>query len=73
MNGYEYLVRRNRLIMELEDALAKLKDLPAEERSRHTARLQMEFDRKLATTYEQVASEYPGERCVKARPIQDPR
>jgi hypothetical protein len=73
MNGYQYLIARNRLMMKLEDELAKLKPLPQAERERETARLQAEFDGELAGLYEQVSDEYPGERKKKARPLDNPR
>ena len=73
MNGYQYLVQRNRLMCVLEDDLRKIENLPEEERLAATGRLQMQFDIKLRALYEQVAGEYPGERKVKARPISDPR
>jgi hypothetical protein len=73
MNGYEYLVARNRLMQRLEDALTKLAHLPAAEREAGTRRLQAKFDDELAALYAQVADEYPGERKKKARPIADPR
>lgn len=73
MNGYQYLVERNRLMQRLEDELAKLKDLPHERCETETKRLEAEFDLKLRELYAQVASEYPGERRKKARPLSDPR
>jgi hypothetical protein len=73
MNGYEYLVQRNRLMCVLEDDLKKIESLPREERLAATARLQAQFDLKLRALYGQVAEEYPGERKVKARPLTDPR
>jgi hypothetical protein len=73
MNGYEYLIARNRLMIQLEAELAKLGTLPEAERQRETRRLEGEFDRKLAELYAQVAGEYPGERRKKARPLTDPR
>ncbi len=72
MNGYEYLVQRNRLMMKLEDDLAGLKDLPDAERERETKRLQTRFDIALSELYSQVIEEYPGERRKKARPMTDP-
>ena len=47
MNGYEYLVQRNRLMCVLEDDLRKIENLPHEERLAATARLQAQFDLKL--------------------------
>jgi hypothetical protein len=73
MNGYEYLLERNRLMYRLEDDLARLRDLPAAERLEKTARLQGAFDVRLAELYAKVAKEYPGERRKKARPLADPR
>jgi hypothetical protein len=73
MNGYEYLVARNRLMQTLEAALAKLQPLPPAEREAETRRLQAKFDIELAEMYARVADEYPGERKKKARPIADPR
>jgi hypothetical protein len=73
MNGYEYLVERNRLMQRLEAALAKLQPLAPAEREAETRRLQAKFDIELAEMYARVANEYPGERKKKARPIADPR
>ena len=73
MNGYEYLLERNRLMYRLEDDLARLRDLPAAERLEKTARLQGAFDVRLAELYAKVANEFPGERRKKARPLADPR
>jgi hypothetical protein len=73
MNGYEYLVQRNRLMFRLQDDLASLRDLPPAERQEKTARLQGAFDVRLAELYAKVAGEYPGERRKKARPLADPR
>jgi hypothetical protein len=73
MNGYEYLLERNRLMYRLEDDLAHLRDLPTAARQENTARLQGAFDIRLAELYAQVANEYPGERRQKARPLADPR
>jgi len=73
MNGYEYLVERNRLMHKLEDDLARLRDLPASERQEKTARLQGAFDVRLAELYAKVGKEFPGERRKKARPLADPR
>jgi hypothetical protein len=73
MNGYEYLLERNRLMFKLEDDLARLRDLPETERQAKTARLQGAFDVRLAELYAKVANEYPGERRKKARPLADPR
>lgn len=73
MNGYEYLVQRNRLMMKFEEDLARLKDLPDSERDQETKRLQARFDIALAELYAKVIDEYPGERRKKARPLTDPR
>jgi hypothetical protein len=73
MNGYQYLVRRNRLIFELEDAVRKLADLPEVERVAATRQLEAQFDIRLRQLYAEVATEFPGERKIKARPIDDPR
>jgi hypothetical protein len=47
--------------------------LPAAEREIETKRLQAKFDMRLRELYSDVATEYPGERKVKARPLTDPR
>ena len=73
MNGYEYLVERNRLMQLLEAELAKLVPMPPAERDAETRRLQAKFDIELAEMYARVGAEYPGERKKKARPISDPR
>lgn len=73
MNGYQYLIQRNRLMCVLEDDLRKIASLPEDERLAATSRLQAQFDIKLRALYTQVADEYPGERKVKARPLTDPR
>jgi hypothetical protein len=73
MNGYEYLVARNRLMQQLEEELGKLAPLPPAEREAETRRIQAKFDVQLAEMYAKVADEYPGERKKKARPIADPR
>jgi hypothetical protein len=73
MNGYQYLVQRNRLMCQLDDELKKLESLPAAEREAETKRLQAKFDMRLRELYSDVATEYPGERKVKARPLTDPR
>ena len=73
MDGYRYLIERNRLMCQLEDELAKLNNLDLSDRQAETARLQGQFDIRLKQLYAQVAAEYPGERKVKARPIEDPR
>jgi hypothetical protein len=73
MNGYQYLVQRNRLMCQLEDALKKIEHLPEGERSAATKRLEAQFDIQLRELYAEVAAEYPGERKIKARPLVDPR
>ncbi|MGH7907963.1 MAG: hypothetical protein ACREP6_15170 [Candidatus Binataceae bacterium] len=73
MNGYQYLLQRNRLMCRLEDDLKKLRDLPNDRREAETKRLQGEFDLKLRGLYAEVAGEYPGERRKKARPLGDSR
>ncbi len=73
MNGYQYLVQRNRLMWQLEDELKKIEHLPQDERLAATQRLEAQFDIKLRELYAQVASEYPGERKIRARPLNDPR
>ena len=73
MNGYEYLLERNRLMFKLEDDLGRLRDLPGAERQEKIARLQGSFDVRLAELYAKVGNEYPGERRKKARPLADPR
>jgi hypothetical protein len=73
MNGYRYLIERNRLMCHLEDELGKLSNLAVAGRQAETLRLQAQFDIRLKQLYAQVASEYPGERKIKARPIEDPR
>ncbi len=73
MNGYQYLIERNRLMIQLGDELARLGALPEAERLAKTRVLQARFDDALALLYAQVADEYPGERKKKARPIEDPR
>ena len=73
MNGYQYLIARNRLMIELDDKLSALAAMPAAERQAETRRLQAQFDIRLAELYAKVGSEYPGERRKKARPMEDPR
>lgn len=72
MNGYQYLLARNRLMYQLEEELKKLDNLPEAERQKETSRLQAQFDVRLKELYGQVLTEYPGERKVKARPLTDP-
>jgi hypothetical protein len=73
MDGYRFMIERNRLMYKLEDELAKIRHLSEVERRAKTNKLQAEFDRQLAALYSQVATEYPGERREKARAISDPR
>jgi hypothetical protein len=73
MDGYRFMIERNRLMYKLEDELAKIRHLPDVERRTKTNKLQAEFDRQLAALYAEVAEEYPGERRIKARAISDPR
>jgi hypothetical protein len=73
MNGYEYLVARNRLMQRLSEELARLAQLPVAERDGETRRIEAKFDVQLAELYAKVAGEFPGERKRKARPIVDPR
>jgi hypothetical protein len=65
MNGYQYLVERNRLMIKLDDELTRLAPLPEAEKLAQTHRLQQKFDDALAELYAQVATEYPGERSIK--------
>jgi len=62
MNGYQYLVKRNCLMQELEHDLAAIADLPPPERDKERRRLEGSFDIRLRELYAQVADEYPGER-----------
>jgi len=71
MDGYRYMIERNRLMQKLEQELAKLTAIPDEQRQSETGRLQAEFDRSLADLYAEVAAEFPGERGKKARPLND--
>ena len=71
MDGYEYLVARNRLMQRLGNELARLAPLPAGEREAETRRIEAKFDVELAELYAKVAGEYPGERKKKARPLVD--
>ena len=73
MDGYEYLVARNRLMQRLGEELARLAQLPVAERDAETRRIEAKFDVQLAELYAKVADEFPGERKRKARPIVDPR
>lgn len=73
MNGYQYLVQRNRLMCRLEDELKKIEHLAQGERLAATKRLEAQFDVQLRELYAKVAAEYPGERKIKARPLSDPR
>ncbi|MGH7916784.1 MAG: hypothetical protein ACREQE_04890 [Candidatus Binataceae bacterium] len=71
MNGYQYLIERNRLMYRLEDELKKLEHLQEAQRRAETNRLQGQFDVRLKELYAQMADEYPGERASKARPLSD--
>jgi hypothetical protein len=72
MNGYRYLIERNRVLYKLEDELRKIQHLPEPERQQRTAELEAAFDRDIARLYAQVSEEYPGERRKSARPLDDP-
>jgi hypothetical protein len=72
MDGYRYMIERNRLMQKLEDDLARLAGMPEEQRQAETRRLEADFDRSLAALYAEVATEFPGERRKKARPMADP-
>ena len=73
MNGYQYLVRRNHLMCDLEDEVRKFSHLPEAERQAAVKRLEAQFDVRLRQLYTEVATEYPGERKIKARPLGDAR
>jgi len=73
MNGYQYLVARNRLMQQLETELRQLSPLAKTDREAREKQLRAEFDIRLRELYAQVADEYPGERKKKARPLSDPR
>ncbi|MGH8010923.1 MAG: hypothetical protein ACREQ4_00320 [Candidatus Binataceae bacterium] len=73
MNGYQYLLERNRLMHRLEDEFKKLEHLPEAQRNLEINRLQAQFDVRLKELYAQMADEYPGERVVKARPLSESR
>ncbi|HKV54823.1 MAG TPA: hypothetical protein VJN94_09280 [Candidatus Binataceae bacterium] len=73
MNGYQYLVQRNRLMCQLEDELRKIEHLPESERTTAAKRLEAQFDVRLRALYAEVATEYPGERKIKPRPLTDQR
>jgi hypothetical protein len=72
MNGYQYLVERNRMLQRLESQLRSLAHLSPDEREPRERALRAEFDVRLRELYAQVADEYPGERRKKARPLSDP-
>ncbi|MHB8382043.1 MAG: hypothetical protein ACYDC3_06845 [Candidatus Binataceae bacterium] len=72
MDGYQYLIARNRLMQSLEDAIARLGAEPSPEREGEKHRLEAVFDVQLRELYAQMAGEYPGERKKKARPLVDP-
>lgn len=73
MNGYQYLIARNRLMQQLENDLRQLTPLAKADREAREKQLRAEFDIRLRELYAQVAEEYPGERRKKARPLSDPR
>ena len=73
MNGYQYLVARNRLMQQLETQLRQLADLAQPDREGKERLLRAEFDLRLRELYGKVADEYPGERRKKASPLSDPR
>ena len=73
MNGYQYLVARNRLMQQLETQLRQLADLAQPDREGKERLLRAEFDLRLRELYAKVADEYPGERKKKARLLSDPR
>ena len=73
MNGYQYLIARNRLMQQLEDELRELAPQAKADREAKERQLRAEFDIRLRELYAQVADEYPGERKKKARPLSDPR
>jgi hypothetical protein len=73
MNGYQYLVARNRLMQRLETQLRQLDHLPQPDREGKERLLRAEFDMRLRELYGEVADEYPGERKKRARPLSDPR
>jgi hypothetical protein len=73
MNGYQYLVARNRLMQQLETQLRQLAHLEQADREGKERLLRGEFDLRLRELYGKVADEYPGERKKKARSLSDPR
>jgi hypothetical protein len=73
MNGYQYLVARNRLMQQLETQLRQLAHLAQTDREGKERLLRAEFDLRLRELYGKVADEYPGERKKKARPLSDAR
>jgi hypothetical protein len=73
MNGYQYLVARNRLMQQLEIELRRLTPMTPRDRESRERLLRAEFDMRLRELYGKVAEEYPGERRKKARPLSDPR
>ncbi|MGH7779991.1 MAG: hypothetical protein ACREQR_09200 [Candidatus Binataceae bacterium] len=72
MDGYQYLIARNRLMQSLEDAIGRLGAQPSPARDAEKHLLEAQFDLKLRELYALVAEEYPGERKKKARPLTDP-
>lgn len=73
MDGYHFMIERNRLLHKLEAQLAEVRNLPDVERRAKTAKLQAAFDRELADLYAQVLPEFPGEHRKQGRAISDPR
>ena len=73
MNGYRFMIERNRLMYKLEDDLAQIRHHPKSNAAPRRTSCSPEFDRALAALYREVAEEFPGERRHKARPIADPR
>lgn len=73
MDGYRFMIERNRLLHKLEAQLEEVRNLPELERRSKTSKLQAAFDRELAELYAQVLPEFPGERRKQARAISDPR
>ena len=69
MNGYQYLVARNRLMQQLETSCAACRQLPPAEREAKRDVMRAEFDVRWPRCTRQVADEFPGERKKKARPL----
>ncbi len=68
MNGYRYLIERNRLLFGLEDALAAIRHLPQRKSARKPPDSRRSSIVSWRELYSQVAAEYPGERKKRARP-----